>query len=73
MRDWRARLLELGVREVQLTAEIAVRASELQNLSNDPIDRLIVATALVEDAVLLTADEALLSWRGPMKRQDAQR
>jgi PIN domain nuclease of toxin-antitoxin system len=73
VRDWHVQILALGVRETQLTAEIAVRASDLDNLPNDPIDRLIVATALVEQAVLLTADQALLAWPGPLKRQDARR
>jgi PIN domain nuclease of toxin-antitoxin system len=72
VRDWRARILSLGVREVELTAEIAVRASNLENLPRDPVDRFVVATALVEQALLLTADDAILSWSGPLKRQDAQ-
>jgi PIN domain nuclease of toxin-antitoxin system len=67
------RILSIGVREVELTAEIAVRASDLENLPRDPIDRFIVATALVQQAVLLTADELILSWPGPLKRQDARR
>ena len=57
MVDWRARILSLGVREVALSAEIAMRASDLENLPEDPIDRLIVATALVEEALLMTADQ----------------
>jgi PIN domain nuclease of toxin-antitoxin system len=73
VREWRNRVLSVGIREMELTAEIAVRASDLENLPGDPIDRLIVATALVQQAVLLTADEAILSWSGPVKRQDAQR
>src|ERR1700704_2780053 len=48
VRDWRARILSLGVREVDLTAEIAVRASDLEDLPRDPIDRVVVASALVE-------------------------
>jgi len=67
------RILSIGVREVELTAEIAVRASDLEDLPRDPIDRFIVATALVQQAVLLTADELILSWPGPLKRQDARR
>jgi len=50
-----------------------MRASGLDNLTGDPVDRLIVATALVEDAVLLTADGSLLAWPGRVRRQDAQR
>ena len=50
-----------------------MRASELDELHGDPIDRIIVATALVEDAVLLTADRSILDWSGKMRRQDARR
>lgn len=70
--DWRARILSLGVREVALSAEIAMRASDLENLPDDPIDRLIVATALVEEALLMTADQVILDWPGRLERQDAR-
>jgi PIN domain nuclease of toxin-antitoxin system len=73
VREWRHRILSLGIREVELTAEIAIRASDLENLPGDPFDRLIVATALVQEAVLLTADQPILSWPGPVERQDAER
>ena len=73
VRDWRARILSLGVREVSLTAEIAVQATDLENLPGDPFDRIIVATALVEDAVLMTADRPVLEWSGRLRRQDARR
>jgi len=71
--DWRSRILSLGVQEIGLTAEIAIRASELDGLHGDPFDRIIVATATVEDATLLTADRSLLDWPGRMRRQDARR
>jgi PIN domain nuclease of toxin-antitoxin system len=71
VREWRARILSLGVREVPLSAEMAMRASDLENLPGDPFDRLIVGTALVEQATLLTADQAILSWSGSLQRQDA--
>ena len=73
IRDWRARLLTMGVREVPLSSEIAMQAAGLDDLHRDPIDRIIVATALVEAAVLLTADRPLLEWPGKMRRQDARR
>ena len=56
-----------------LSAEIALLAAELEDLHGDPIDRIIVATALIEDAVLLTADHAILEWSGKVRRQDARR
>ena len=73
IRDWRSRILSLGVREIGLSAEIAMRAADLEDLHGDPFDRIIVATALVEEAILLTADRPLLAWPGEMRRQDARR
>jgi PIN domain nuclease of toxin-antitoxin system len=48
-------------------------AVELEGLHSDPIDRIIVATAVAHDAVLLTADRAILQWSGGLRRQDARR
>jgi len=61
------------VREIGLSAEIAMTAVELEELHGDPLDRIIVATALIEDAVLITADRPLLEWSGRLHRQDARR
>jgi PIN domain nuclease of toxin-antitoxin system len=73
LRDWRNRIRSLGVREISLSAEIAMEAVELEGMHGDPIDRIIVATALVHDAVLLTADRPILEWSGRLRRQDARR
>lgn len=73
VREWRARLLSLGVREIALSSEIAIAAMELEDLHGDPWDRIIVATALVADAVLLTAARPLLDWSGRVRRRDARR
>jgi PIN domain nuclease of toxin-antitoxin system len=50
-----------------------MRAVELDDMHGDPFDRIIVATALAEDAVLLTADRPVLEWTGRVRRQDARR
>ena len=73
IRDWRLRLLSMGVREIPLSAEIAMEAANLEDMHGDPLDRIIVATALVEEAVLLTADRPILDWPGRIRRQDARR
>jgi len=70
---WRARLVTLDVQEVPVSAEIATRAAELDELRGGPIDRIIVATAIVEGALLLAADRTILDWPGSMRRQDARR
>ena len=73
LRDWRRRILTLGAREIGLSAEIAMGAVELEGMHSDPIDRIIVATALAHDAILLTADRPILEWSGRLRRQDARR
>jgi len=73
VRVWWNRILSLGIREIDLSAEIAMGAVELEDLHGDPFDRIIVATALAEDAVLLTAARPLLAWPGRLHRQDARR
>ena len=73
LRDWRDRIRSLGVREIGLSAEIAMGSVELEGMHGDPIDRIIVATALAHDAVLLTADRPILEWSGRLRRQDARR
>lgn len=71
--DWRENILAAGVREFALNGVIALRALDLATLHNDPVDRFIAATALVEGAVLVTADERLLAWQHPLERADATR
>jgi PIN domain nuclease of toxin-antitoxin system len=69
--EWRELVLENGIQEVALDGEIALCGSDLGALSADPIDRFIVATALVGGHVLLTADESILQWPGQLRRVDA--
>jgi PIN domain nuclease of toxin-antitoxin system len=73
VREWRSRLLSLGLRETAISTEMAMLAAELDDLHRDPIDRIIVATAIAEGAVLLTADRVILDWPGSLRRQDARR
>ena len=70
--EWRGELLAGGLVELAVDGSIAVRAVGLSGLSNDPVDRLIVATALHHGAALMTADERLLGWRHPLARHDAR-
>lgn len=67
---WRRGLISRGLHEVPVDGDIAVRAGLLPDLHGDPADRLIVATAL-EGHQLVTADQRLLQWSGPLNRLDA--
>jgi PIN domain nuclease of toxin-antitoxin system len=70
--ELRARILSSGVRELPLTGDIALLAVELTGLHPDPADRFIVATAITHEATLMTADDALLTWRSKLRRQNAE-
>jgi PIN domain nuclease of toxin-antitoxin system len=70
---WRTEVLSLGVNEVAMNGEIAVSSTALTGLHSDPADRIIAATAILQGAALMTADERLLSWKNPLRRHDARR
>ena len=61
---WAREALERSpVREATLTGEVAIQSREVAPLHPDPADRFILATALVYELTLVTADEALLDLR----------
>ena len=70
---WVEDIAALGLREVMVDAGIAIASVALEQFHRDPADRIIVATALALDATLLTADERILGWSGPLQRHDARR
>jgi len=58
---WAREALERSpVREATLTSEVAIQSREIAPSHGDPADRFIMATALVYELTLVTADEALL-------------
>lgn len=63
---WRRDLLATGIVEIPVDGEIGIRAASLNGLLRDPADRIIVATALVGDHRLVTADQRILQWPGPL-------
>lgn len=70
--NWRAHVLGMGVHEVPINGVIGIAANELQDIHDDPADRLIVATALHLGASLATSDARLLAWKGPLACIDAR-
>lgn len=70
--EWRSQLLTAGLIELPVDGAIAVRSRELTGLPEDPVDRLIAASALHYHAALMTADERLLSWGHALERHDAR-
>ena len=53
---WRADLLTLGLIEIPVDGEVGMAAVHLEQLHGDPADRIIMATALSRQAMLITAD-----------------
>jgi PIN domain nuclease of toxin-antitoxin system len=51
------------VRGAALTNEVAIQSREMAASHPDPADRFIMATALIYELTLVTADEALLDLR----------
>jgi len=70
--EWRVRWLDAGLLEFPLDGATLVRALDLGALPEDPADRFIAATALAEQATLVTADEKILGWQHAMARHDAR-
>ena len=62
LESWVGRNLESPVEMEPLSAEISVRSSRLDDFHGDPADRLIVATALVLQMPLVTADRQIQKW-----------
>lgn len=67
LRTWRRNLLDEGLVELVVDGEIVLRTHELANLPADPADQLIVATA-AERHTLITADDEIYDWFGPLDR-----
>jgi len=55
-------LLDNGYQELPITSEHAVAVDSLPAIHQDPFDRILVAQALTEGIVLLTADPTLAKY-----------
>jgi PIN domain nuclease of toxin-antitoxin system len=63
VRTWARRVTtELVLDHLPVTAEHAAAVEHLPDVHRDPFDRLLVAQAVAEGAVLLTADERLAAY-----------
>jgi PIN domain nuclease of toxin-antitoxin system len=69
---WRRELLRSGLREIPVDGAIGIAAAQLGDFHGDPADRLIVATAQIVAAELITADRQVLDWSGKVERFDAR-
>ena len=63
VRTWARRVTtELVLDHLPVTTEHAAAVEHLPDVHRDPFDRLLVAQAVAEGAVLLTADERLVAY-----------
>jgi PIN domain nuclease of toxin-antitoxin system len=46
----------------------AAAAANLPRLHKDPFDRLLISEAMVEGITLLTADETIVQYPGPVRK-----
>jgi PIN domain nuclease of toxin-antitoxin system len=61
-------LLDNGYVELPITSQHAVSIDNLPPLHKDPFDRLLAAQALSEGITLLTHDEQLAQYPGPVRK-----
>lgn len=65
---FRQSLLENEYEEVPIGSDHAVFTTALANHHKDPFDRILIAQAWVEDMTLLTADEQVAQYIGPIQK-----
>jgi PIN domain nuclease of toxin-antitoxin system len=69
---WRNSLLKAGVREIPICGEVGLLAVDLNGITPDPADRMIAASAILQSATMVTADDDILAWTGNLKSHDAR-
>lgn len=68
---FRRDVLDLGFTEIPVSGDVGIEAAGLEDFHSDPADRIITATACLNRATLVTADQRILDWNGPLHRIDA--
>jgi PIN domain nuclease of toxin-antitoxin system len=61
-------LIDNGYLELPITSEHALTVESLPDIHRDPFDRILIAQATVEGILLLTADDVVASYPGPVRR-----
>lgn len=64
----RAGLLANGYDELAIESRHCLALSALPALHSDPFDRLLLAQAITEGMILLTADHAIAAYGGPIEQ-----
>ena len=66
-RQLRDGLLRNGYRELAIRSDHTLAVGQLPTIHSDPFDRILVAQAMVENVTLLTMDEKLARYPGPVQ------
>ena len=61
-------LVENGYSELAITSTHVMAVSHLPGIHKDPFDRVLVAQAMTEEVLLLTADDVVAKYPGPIRR-----
>lgn len=61
-------LLQNGDTELPITSQHVIATAHLPPIHKDPFDRVLVAQAESEGALLLTSDEVLARYPGPVRK-----
>jgi len=61
-------LIRHGCEELAIQSEHVLKVESLPPIHKDPFDRLLIAQAMVEGIILLTADPLIAQYPGPIKQ-----
>jgi PIN domain nuclease of toxin-antitoxin system len=64
---FRQDLFDAGYQEIPILSEHAIGVAELPLIHKDPFDRLLIAQATAEGITLLTSDETIARYPGPIR------
>ena len=60
-------LVQNGYSEIPIRSDHALSVNQLPHIHRDPFDRILVAQATVEKAILLTTDNKVAKYPGPIR------
>ena len=61
-------LLENGYAELAVLGKHAIAVGNLPPIHKDPFDRILIAQAIIEGITLLTTDEVIARYPGPIRK-----
>jgi PIN domain nuclease of toxin-antitoxin system len=67
-REIRRHMAENGYEELPINSEHAIAIDSLPPIHKNPFDRLLIAQAMVEGITLLTADDTIARYPGPIRK-----